>query len=153
MVSIKKSKKPLKIVENRVRISLDSGRNRRLQPALASPRQPVVTPLVHARGCNSPRRSTRVGSSSGLRFMRAGTAPCVAHPALEFFVALSRFGDTGRWTRVGLTRVMIVQYRTNFIFHLFLNHNASKHLQSLHRTLQHLIRTMHAIWILKRPNS
>ncbi|KAF2551693.1 hypothetical protein F2Q68_00034941 [Brassica cretica] len=31
------------------------------------------------------------------------------------------------------------------IFYFFLNHNAPKHLQSLHSILKHLIRTMHAI--------
>ena len=43
--------------------------------------------------------------------------------------------------------------RPMIIFYFFLNHNAPKHLQSLHSTLQHLIRTMHAIWTLKMPNS
>ncbi|KAF3526309.1 hypothetical protein F2Q69_00047952 [Brassica cretica] len=43
--------------------------------------------------------------------------------------------------------------RPMIIFYFFLNHNAPKHLQSLHSTLQHLIRAMHAIWTLKKPNS
>ncbi|KAF2533597.1 hypothetical protein F2Q70_00030504 [Brassica cretica] len=43
--------------------------------------------------------------------------------------------------------------RPMIIFYFCLNHNALKHLQSLHSTLQHLIRTMHAIWTLKMPNS
>ncbi|KAF2620224.1 hypothetical protein F2Q68_00039979 [Brassica cretica] len=43
--------------------------------------------------------------------------------------------------------------RPMIIFYFILNHNAPKHLQSLYSTLQHIIRTMHAIWTLKMPNS
>ena len=54
---------------------------------------------------------------------------------------LSSSERAGELSRVPSTRVVVAWTWTNFNFHLLLDHNASKHLQSLQRMLQYLIKT------------
>ncbi|KAF3579767.1 hypothetical protein DY000_02031957 [Brassica cretica] len=160
MVSIKKSKKLFKNIKIRLRINLDSSRDDRIQPASLSPRRTVVTTADHASGYSIPCRRLRVIHGRFL-FDNAGKGTHVATPRVAVSSRFSNFARAGTSSRVvqaaselsvascqrglvnprGTTRVAIIYTRLNFILHLFSNHNASKHLQSLYEILHYLIKT------------
>ncbi|KAF3505414.1 hypothetical protein F2Q69_00044593 [Brassica cretica] len=111
-----------------------------------------------------PAASPRAESSSESLSRGATSRPRCARPLQIILVSrrnAERVDDVAARGRSRLERVAHLapvgrsssSTRPMIIFYFFLNHNAPKHLQSLHRTLQHLIRTMHAIWTLKMPNS
>ncbi|KAF3501251.1 hypothetical protein F2Q69_00044588 [Brassica cretica] len=111
-----------------------------------------------------PAASPRAESSSESSSRGATSRPRCARPLQIILVSrrnAERVDDVAARGRSRLERVAHLapvgrsssSARPMIIFYFFLNHNAPKHLQLLHSTLQYLIKTMHAIWTLKMPNS
>ena len=132
--------------------------------AMYPPRSVLVAPVLEScRRDVGPRAGTLRRSTRSLQ-VTAATWPRCARPLQIMLVSrrnAERVDDVAARGRSRLERVAHLapvgrsssSTRPMIIFYFFLNHNAPKHLQSLHSTLQHLIKTMHAIWTLKMPNS